>query len=264
MPVTIDPSGRRSVRVQTEVPGTPNEVWEAIATGPGVSSWFVPTKFDFGPDGQPTTLVCHFGEGMDANAVVKEWNPPRRFLAESNDFAPGGPPVATEWTVDPQGDNACLVTVEHSLQSDSDDWDANLEGTESGWPAFFTILRLRMAHFRDEPHAVLEQVGMAAAPDTAWADLAAALNLTSPAVGEHRSSPEGAPSLSGVIESIPNDSEVLMRVEEPAPGVAHLFALPLGEATMLSIRLHLYAPQAADTANRKQAVWQSWMQQFLG
>lgn len=264
MPVTVDPSGRRSVRVQTEVPGTHQEVWEAIATGPGVSSWFVPTKFELGADGQPTTLVCHFGEGMDANAVVKEWDPPRRFLAESDDFAPGGPPASTEWTVEPTTDDACLVTVEHSLQSDSDDWDTNLEGTESGWPAFFTILRLRMAHFRDEPHAVLEQVGMAAAPDTAWADLAAALGLTDAAVGERRSSPEGAPSLSGVIESVPNDSEVLLRLEEPAPGVGHLFALSLGDAVMLSVRLHLYDPQAAATADREQAVWQAWMEQFIG
>ena len=243
MSVTVDPSGRRSVRVQTEVPGTPNEVWEAIATGPGVSSWFVPTKFDFGPDGQPTTLVCHFGEGMDANAVVKEWDPPRRFLAESDDFAPGGPPASTEWTVDPTTDDACLVTVEHSLHSDSDDWDANLEGTESGWPAFFTN--------PPAPHGppsatsrtpCWNRSAWPPAPDTAWADLAAALNLTSPAIGERRSSPEGAPSLSGVIESVPNDSEVLMRLDQPALGVAHLFALPLGDVTMLSVRLHLYSP----------------------
>jgi hypothetical protein len=38
-------SGRRSVQVEIEVPGTPEEVWQAIATGPGISSWFVPTEF---------------------------------------------------------------------------------------------------------------------------------------------------------------------------------------------------------------------------
>jgi hypothetical protein len=29
-------SGRRSVQVEVEVPGTPEEVWQAIATGPGI------------------------------------------------------------------------------------------------------------------------------------------------------------------------------------------------------------------------------------
>ena len=32
MPVKKDASGRHSVEVETEVPGTPEEVWEAIET----------------------------------------------------------------------------------------------------------------------------------------------------------------------------------------------------------------------------------------
>jgi len=40
MSVKIEASGRRSVQVEVEVPGTPEQVWQAIATGPGISSWF--------------------------------------------------------------------------------------------------------------------------------------------------------------------------------------------------------------------------------
>ena len=46
MSVQKEASGRRSVQVEVEVPGTPEEVWQAIATGPGISSWFVPTTFE--------------------------------------------------------------------------------------------------------------------------------------------------------------------------------------------------------------------------
>ena len=46
MGVKKEASGRRSVQVEVEVPGTPEEVWQAIATGPGVSSWFVPTEVE--------------------------------------------------------------------------------------------------------------------------------------------------------------------------------------------------------------------------
>ena len=42
MSVKRGTSGRRSVEVEVEVTGSPEQVWEAIATGPGVSSWFVP------------------------------------------------------------------------------------------------------------------------------------------------------------------------------------------------------------------------------
>ena len=41
MSVEKHASGRRSIRVEVEVPGTPEEVWQAIATGPGVSSRIV-------------------------------------------------------------------------------------------------------------------------------------------------------------------------------------------------------------------------------
>ena len=37
---------RREIRLEVEVPGTPEQVWEAIATGPGITSWFVPARRD--------------------------------------------------------------------------------------------------------------------------------------------------------------------------------------------------------------------------
>ena len=46
MTVHKDDSGRRWVQAEVEVPGTPEEVWQAIATGPGISSWFVPTELE--------------------------------------------------------------------------------------------------------------------------------------------------------------------------------------------------------------------------
>ena len=65
MTVKIEESGRRSVQVEVEVPGTPEEVWEAIASGPGVSAWFVPTRIDGRVGG---TIALEFGPGMEATA----------------------------------------------------------------------------------------------------------------------------------------------------------------------------------------------------
>ena len=58
MSVKKEASGRRSVQVETEVPGTPEEVWQAIATGPGISSWFVPTAFEE-RDGTPVAVTSN-------------------------------------------------------------------------------------------------------------------------------------------------------------------------------------------------------------
>ena len=46
MPVKKDDSGRRWVEMEFLVPGTPEQVWQAIATGPGMSAWFTPTTVD--------------------------------------------------------------------------------------------------------------------------------------------------------------------------------------------------------------------------
>src|SRR4026207_1066515 len=95
MSVKKDASGRRSVQVEVEVPGTPEQVWQAIATGPGVSSWFVPTE---GEERVGGTVTAHFGPGMDSVATVTAWEPPRRFAAESGGLGPGAPAQARAWT----------------------------------------------------------------------------------------------------------------------------------------------------------------------
>jgi uncharacterized protein YndB with AHSA1/START domain len=141
MSVKKDASGRRSVQAEVEVPGTPEQVWQAIATGPGVSAWFVPTEIEEGEDGTPVRVVCHFGPGMDAIATVTAWDPPHRFAAESRDLGPDAPPLATEWIVEARSGDTCVVRVVHSLSASTDDWDDQLESSESGWPGFFHTLR---------------------------------------------------------------------------------------------------------------------------
>src|SRR4051812_44479172 len=59
MSVKKEANGRRSVQIEIEVPGTPEEVWQAIATGPGISSWMVPAEFEE-KDGKPVAVKMNF------------------------------------------------------------------------------------------------------------------------------------------------------------------------------------------------------------
>src|SRR4029077_7233445 len=104
MSVKKEASGRRSVQVEVEVPGTPEEVWQAIATGPGISSWFVPTEFEE-RDGKPVAVTLNFGPGMESRSVVTAWDPPRRFAAQGEGWG-GSPPLAAEGSVDARGGRA--------------------------------------------------------------------------------------------------------------------------------------------------------------
>src|ERR1700674_3468430 len=202
MSVKKEASGRRSVQVEVEVPGTPEEVWQAIATGPGISSWFVPTEFEE-RDGKPVAVKLNFGPGMESSSVVTAWDPPRRFAAEANGWAPGSPPIADEWSVEARGGGICVVRVVHSLFASKDDWDKQLIGTESGWPGFFRILRIYLTHFRGERSAFMQF--MAPVPGTvaeAWVTMAAALGLTGVGTGQRWNVPAGVPALGGVAELV--------------------------------------------------------------
>lgn len=256
MSVRKEESGRRSVAVEVEVPGTPEEVWQAIATGPGVSSWFVPTEIR--DDG---AVISHFGPGMDAVATRTAWEPPRRFAAES-EMGPGAPKLATEWVVEARSGGTCVVRVVHSLFAATDDWDNQLESVEGGWPAFFQILRLYLTHFRGEPSSAFQLMAMAAGPaSSAWQALAGRLGLDGLAPGDRVESAEGAPPLAGQVVGVGNSDHpgVLLRLDAPAPGAAHLFAMGMGKQTVVSIRLYLYGPSAAEAALAQEPRWQAWL-----
>jgi len=162
MPVKKEPSGRRSVQVEVEVPGTPEEVWRAIGTGAGISSWFVPTKLDERVGGK---LTCTFAPGMESSATITAWNPPHYSAAEGP-LGPNAPTLATEWFVEARSGGTCIVRVVHSLFASTDDWDKQLEDSESGWPAFFHTLRLVLTHFRGQQFAAIHELSMPPGPQS--------------------------------------------------------------------------------------------------
>lgn len=259
MPVNKDASGRRWVAVEAEVPGTPEQVWKAIATGPGISSWFVPSEVEEREGGLAT---ANFGPGMESAATITVWDPPHRFVADSKDFGPDGPPVASEWIVEARSGGTCVVRVVHSLFVEGDDWDDQLEGWEHGWPAFFRILRLYLQHFPARPSASFQLMGMAPPPpDEAWVAFTGALGMAGARPGDSVRSAAGAPPLAGRVEAVGVEGhpELLLRLEEPAPGIAHLFPMEMGGQVLLSLRMYLYGETAAAAAGRNEPNWQAWI-----
>jgi uncharacterized protein YndB with AHSA1/START domain len=162
MPVKKDASGRRSVEAEVEVPGTPEDVWQAIATGPGISSWFVPTRVEEREGG---AIVCDFGPGMESHSAITAWEPPHRFAADSrDDMGPDDPTVGTEWIVEARSGGTCIVRVVHSWFTSSDAWDDQFEGHTYGWLSFFRVLRLYLEQFRGQPGSPFQLMGVAPEP----------------------------------------------------------------------------------------------------
>ncbi|MBI2424341.1 MAG: SRPBCC domain-containing protein [Candidatus Hydrogenedentes bacterium] len=259
------PDGRRSVHVEIDVPGTPEAVWNAIATGPGVSAWFVPTEVEFDGDGKPVRIVSHFGPGnsMDSIANVTAWDPPHRFAAESADLGPDAPIIATEWIVETRDGGTCTVRVVHSLFASGDDWDSQLGAWENGWPWFFRILRLYLDQFAGQTCAAFRVMGSSpASAAEVWPAYEAALGLSNAAAGEDRTATPAVPALAGRVDFLGDGNHAhgyLLRIHQPGPGIASVFALPMGGMTYLVIDFYLYGEQGNAIAASEQPKWQAWM-----
>lgn len=259
MSVKVDESGHRSVAVEVEVPGTPEEVWQAIASGPGVSSWFIPTTSDERVGG---TVGMDFGMGMNTTAEITEWNPPHTMAAMGQPQAPGAPPFATAWYVEAKSGGVCVVRVVHSLFADTDEWDNQLTGTETGWPSFFRVLKLYLTHFTGQPSASLLPMsftGMSASE--AWSVLTESLGLGDVQIGDSCATADGAPQLAGTVEFAINGDkhEMVIRTDAPGPGVAQLITMKMGPMTGILVRYFAYGDRAAETVAAEESKWTSWL-----
>ncbi|CAG0960452.1 hypothetical protein PHYC_00696 [Phycisphaerales bacterium] len=259
MSVKKEPSGRRSVQVEVEVPGTPEDVWRAIATGPGVSSWFVPTRMEERQGGE---IISTFGPGMDCPATITAWEAPKRFLAEGSMGTPGSPTVATEWTVEARAGGTCIVRVVHSLFANTDDWDNQLDGLEKGWPAIFRVLRRRLEKFMGQECVAMQFVSFSGDPAAqAWEKLGGELGLLNVAEGQQwTAAPHGFPRMTGVsMGHGMTDTTVILGLDLPAPGTAYIGVFPCGGMSMPYVAIYLYGPNAKAAIARDEPVWQKWM-----
>ena len=263
MSVKKEANGRRSVQVEFEVPGTPEEVWQALATGPGISSWFVPTDIEE-RDGKPVAVNYHFGPGMEIRSVVSACDPPRTFAQAGDGMTPGSPPMASEWSIEARGGGICIVRVVHSLFASTDDWDNQLESAKSGWAGFLNILRIYLTHFRGLRSAIMQVTAPVASTEAeTWETLTTALGVKDLRVGQRWTTPAGVSPLGGVVELVTeNPYDALLRLDKPGPGIAALGAVtyPNGQG-MVAMNVYLYGDQAAATVARVTPQWQAWFQE---
>ena len=260
MSIQRDPDGRRSVRAETEVPGTPEQVWQAIATGPGISAWFVPARID-GKKGGEMTL--DFGGGATSTAKITSYEPPVRFTAEAPGWAPGMPPLATEWTIEARRGGTCVVRVVHSLFASTGDWDGQLESTETGWASFFRVLRRYLQHFAGQPSTLVQATAMCTTPVAeTWSMLVSQL-FGGDAKPRKRLSLAIAPgvTLAGEIERVDDlghghNAQVLL--EQPAQGTLLVGAYACG-GTMVQVSAYLYGKRAEQAAAAVEPHLQPWV-----
>jgi uncharacterized protein YndB with AHSA1/START domain len=247
----------RSIELEVEVVGTPEEVWRAIATGPGISSWYVPHTVEEREGGAAT---ARFGPGpeMLIPGRVAAWEPPHRVVFDGGEGAGG---LAFEWLVEARDGGTCIVRLVNSGFGSGEDWDAQYDGMSEGWQLFLFNLKLHLAHFSGQTATALLPTAVWAGPrEDAWTALTEQLGIPrAPVVGD-RTQTRGhdAPTLAGTV--VDADSwRLALLVDQPAPGTAILAAEGTGDHINVSIWSYLYGADGAAAATRDEPRWTKWL-----
>src|SRR5829696_2868938 len=246
----------RAIRLEVDVPGPPEEVWATVATGPGISSWFVPSAVEERRGG---AIAMHFGAGMDETATVTAWEPPHRFAYGTG--AGTERALQYEWLIEPGADGTSRVALVNSGFGEGEDWDRDYEGMAGGWPLFLENLRLVRTHFPGQECAsVPVSAAVRGTPPEAYAAILAALGAEAPAVGDAVALP--ALGLAGRAERV-GPSTVTLRLDQPARGIAFLAAEGSASPSFVSLYGYFFGPEAAAVAEQAGARWRAWLAQEL-
>ena len=150
------------IRKEAELAASPEQVWEAIATGPGLAAWFMPMEID--PDSK----------------AVTSWEPGRRLAVR---LPPGddGSFEAFDYRIEAAGPRRAVLRFSHSGFT-SESWGDDFEDqTGPGWDMYLHTLAQYLAHFAGRPALYLEAEAPPASADrAAWPRLLATLGLTEP------------------------------------------------------------------------------------
>ena len=191
----------RRLEKHVELDATPEQVWEAIATGPGIATWFVPQQVQPHVGG---TVEQDYGGGFTATGRVTAWEPGSRFAYGSFEQPDDGrPQYAYEFLVEGRDGRGTVLRFVQSGFLDGADWDDEYDSFDAGWDLFFVNLRSYLQHFAGQP--VRNVVVMAYAAGGAreiWPVLHRSLGLDRPpAVGDTITlAPPGPPPITGVVD----------------------------------------------------------------
>ena len=240
-------------RNEAEVPASPDEVWAAIATGPGIDSWFM-GRNDVQP-GAGGTVRTVFGEYAPELAITG-WDPARRFAYRS-DEAPDGRSIAYEFLIEGRAGGSTVLRTVTSGFVPGDDWADEFEAMTLGGEMYFRTLVEYLTYFAGRFATPVTAFGP---PDEDWARevtlLCQGLGLTEPPR-------RGAPARFAVDGSGPAD-RVVYFANAHTIGVRTqdaLYRFLRGFGKPVIAAHHLFAANANPV--QAQQAWASWLAKTL-
>jgi uncharacterized protein YndB with AHSA1/START domain len=237
---------------EAEVPAHPDEIWAAIATGPGIDSWFMGCNdVQPGAGGSVRTVFGEYAPGL----AVTAWDPARRFSYRSGE-APDGRFIAYEFLIEGRAGGSTVLRTVTSGFLPGDDWTEEFEAMTAGGELYFRTLVEYLCHFAGRFAVPVTAFGP---PGTSWdrdrASLCRGLGLDDP-IGRGdlvRTSADEIGPVDGVVY-FASDDTIGIRTQDALYRFLRGFRKPVIAAH------HLFAD--VDAASAQQA-WESWLNRTL-
>lgn len=255
------------VRDEIELPATPEQVWAAIATGPGIDSWFMGhTEIQPGEGGKNSMSM----PGFTQTSTVTAWEPGRRF-AFRGDPAPDGTFMAFEYLLEARGGDATVLRFVHSGFL-TGDWEEQYDALSVGDKMYLGKLASYLRFFpgRTASFSIMTWGPQVADADRVWSAFTSVAGLSVASVSDASVS-DGSVSDGSV--SVGDRGELAPGRSVPADAIVDYVAYPsfLGVRTSDSIYRFIRGYQNAvvveqhsfdgDEAARKlsEDAWQGWL-----
>jgi uncharacterized protein YndB with AHSA1/START domain len=234
---------------EIQVDATPEQVWAAIATGPGVDSWFM-GRNQVEP-GEGGTVRMSVGDLFTGESTITVWEPPHRLKYQSA-AGEDGAFMAFDFLVEGRGQGSTTIRLVHSGVLGGDDWADEYDALRKGDPLYLRTLGLYLTYFAGR---IGTPVSAWAAPQpdeaTAWAGVTRALGLSGEvAEGDAvRFTLDGSGEIEGVVDTVLYPSFLGVRTGEA------LYRF-VGGGGMIGVGHHIFTNVDEKEAEQ---TWHTWL-----
>lgn len=256
MTATPDQPLRFELTIELDAP--PERVWDAIATGAGLSSWFLPSDVEEREGG---AVAFHMGD-TSSEGTVTGWDPPRRLVYEETDWAAlsghegaAVTPMVSEFLVEARSGGTCVLRVVTSAFGTGAEWENEFfEHMGEGWKPYFDNLRMYLTDFPGQTATTIEASTSVAGDPVAVIDA-----MRRSVIDDDRGSIE-ANGLHGRLHR-DDPHGFVVRLTEPIPGYMSFYAFGgPDDATIAAVTGWLFSEDARAYAQTAQATWTAWLE----
>ncbi len=238
------------VRDEITVDATPEQVWAAIATGPGVDAWFMGhNEFEAREGGRASQEMG----GQTGHSTITGYEPGKRFAYRTDD-APDGTFMAFEYLIEGRAGGSTTVRFVHSGLLGGDDWETEYDALKKGDPMYLRQLGAYLTHFpgATAKHGVFAFGPQVPDPARVWAAFGVALGISGSVTegAAVRIAVDGLNTTDGVVEFVA-PHYVGVRTDEG------LYLLMHGYRDTVVVQYHGYSGDQSDA--ELQDAWQSWL-----